>query len=223
MKRTLTLIFLLAITRSFAQLPPVCPEPVSVKAPPNRTTRQSSLPSRSSIAPIAAFSRYGLDGQFRNGLTLGLEYAPQRMVNPHLEFSAGVVLGATGNSPTYVVSNGFPVLRSNNAFTFGNRYYAVPRFGLGVAFLGIGAVYYLADGDVRPYVGIGANAYTWRNFAGTVTPDVKGGLDVNIASGFSGFAEMRHSVGMPNFFTSQYSSFNGLTSFAFGFAFAPRF
>ncbi|MBI3004281.1 MAG: hypothetical protein HYY49_02560 [Ignavibacteriales bacterium] len=223
MKRTLALVILFASGESLAQIPPTCAEPSSLRVPQNRAGRQMSVQSRSAFAPIAAFSRYGLDGQFRNGLMLGLEYVPNRRTNPNFEFSGGIVLGTSGSAQRYVVSNGFPVVQGDNAFTFGDRYYAVPRFGLGLAFFGVGAVYYLADGDVRPYVGIGANAYMWRNYAGTVTPDVKGGLDVNIASGFSGFAEVRHSIGMPSFFTSQYSTFDGLTSFAFGIAFAPRF
>ena len=223
MKRILTLILFVAITRSLAQLPATCPESTSVRVPQNRITRQAGFQSRSAFAPIVAFSRYGLDGEFRSGMTLGLGYVPNRRLNPNLELSGGIILGSTGPAQEYVVSDAFPTMQRNNRFSFPNGYYAVPRVGLGMAFLGIGAVYYLADGDVRPYVGIGTNAYMWRNYAGTVTPDVKGGLDVNIASGFSGFAEVRHSIGMPNFFTSRYSTFNGLTSFAFGLAFAPRF
>ena len=223
MKRILTVVLFAATTCSMAQVPPTCPEPVSSKVPQSRAPRQVSFLSRSAFSPIVAFSRYGLDGQFRNGLTLGLEYIPNRRSNPNFEFSGGVVLGGSGHVQQFSVYEALPALQRNDSFGFGNRYNAAPRFGLGMAFLGIGAVYYLADGDVRPYIGIGANAYAWRNYAGTVTPDVKGGLDVNIASGFSGFAEVRHSIGMPNFFTSRYSTFNGLTSFAFGIAFAPRF
>ena len=223
MKKIAAGILLFTTFDVFAQTPePVSPEPPAMKAPTQSGTRFSNR-SRSAIAPIFSFGRYGIDGDFRTGVMLGLGYSPNRRSNPSLEIRGGAVLGSTGAVQQYVVSDAFPTLQRNDHFTFGNGYYAVPRFGLGLAFLGVGAVYYLADGDIRPYVGFGANAYVWRNYAGTITPDVKGGLDVSIASGFAGFAEVRHSIGMPNFFTSQYSTFNGLTSFAFGFAFAPRF
>ncbi len=96
------------------------------------------------------------------------------------------------------------------------------RFGAG--FFGLDYTFYLADGDVRPYVGVGAMLLGWpyrSGFAGTIAPDVKAGLQANLTSGFSGFVEMKHILGLP-IVAGGSPPLRGFTGLAFGFAFAPR-
>jgi hypothetical protein len=57
----------------------------------------------------------------------------------------------------------------------------------------------------------------------TIAPDVKAGLLVNLSSGFSGFAEVKHVFGLPFSLGAPSTAFKDLTGFAFGLAFAPRF
>jgi hypothetical protein len=85
--------------------------------------------------------------------------------------------------------------------------------------------YYLAEGDVRPYVGVGASFAFWshlRRFSGALTPSAKGGVDIRIGGLFSGFAELRRTVGVATFVGPKTSKFNGLTAAAIGISFVPR-
>jgi hypothetical protein len=106
-----------------------------------------------------------------------------------------------------------------------DNYHRSPNFSIGLAFVGTDITFYLADGQVRPYVGIGGSLAFWsysNRFSGTVTPDAKAGLDVQVSSSFSGYAEVRRMFGVPNLFGWNTPKFDGLTSAAIGVSFAPR-
>jgi opacity protein-like surface antigen len=227
MKRILAVVMLFSISRLVAQTPePVSPEPPAKKAPRVANVRNSGYRSGSAFSPIFSFARYGLDGDFTSGFALGLAYSPNRRTNPQIELSGGVVLGRRGLAGEFVYSPPLFLQKGHPDFAYGGRYYAVPLYKLELGFLGLGSVIYLADGDVRPYIGAGLHLYGWQfqsSLAGTVTPEVKAGLDMTLSSGVSGFIEVRHAVGMPNLLSSQRSTFDGLTSFGIGFAFVPRF
>ena len=227
MKRILIAATLLFTTYAAAQTPdPVPVEPKAPTIPQISLSRYSGYRSPSAFSPIFSYGRYGIDGDYTSALIFGLAYSPNRRINPELEFSGGLVLGRRGVYGEFVYQ---PLLYGRSSFMnpgYGGRYYTIPSYKLEMGFLGFGTVFYLAQGDVRPYVGAGVNVYSWQSqssVVGTISPEARAGLQIIMASGVSGFAEARHSVGMPNMFSGQDSRFNGLTSFGFGFAFAPRF
>lgn len=227
MKRILIGSLILAAASLSAQTPePVPIEPTHPKIPQVSTARFSGYRSPSAFSPIFSYGRYGIDGDFTSALIFGLAYSPNRRINPELEFSGGLVLGRRGVYGEFVYQ---PLLYGRNSFMYpglGGRAYTVPSYRLEMGFLGVGSVYYLAEGSVRPYVGAGLNVYSWQtqsSIVGTLSPEARAGLEITMANGVWGFAEARHSVGMPSMFSRQASRFDGLTSFGFGFAFAPRF
>ena len=227
MKRILTAALVLGTASLAAQTPePVPVEPSTPKIQQVSMARFSGYRSPSAFSPIFSFGRFGIDGDFTSALVFGLSYSPNRKISPELEFDGGVVLGRRGILGEFVYQ---PLLYSRSGFMnsgYSGRYYAVPSYKLEMWFLGVSSVFYLAQGDVRPYVGAGVHVYSWQSrsaLVGTISPEARGGLEISMANGVWGFAEARHSVGMPNMFSGQDSRFNGLTSFGFGFAFAPRF
>jgi hypothetical protein len=227
MKRILTAATLLFATHLAAQTPdPVPVEPRAPTIPQVSLSRFSGYRSPSAFSPIFSYGRYGIDGDFTSALIFGLAYSPNRRFNPELEFSGGLVLGRRGVYGEFVYQ---PLLYSRSSFMnpgYGGRAYTIPSYRLEMGFLGVGSVFYLAQGDVRPYVGAGLHVYSWQSqssIVGTLSPEARAGLEITMSNGVWGFAEARHSIGMPNMFSGQASRFDGMTSFGFGFAFAPRF
>jgi hypothetical protein len=139
----------------------------------------------------------------------------------------------------FVISGGFVWRSSSGMNRFDPRYPQVhqssvhseagytasPAPGLGVGYLGAEYRYYLLRGEIRPYVGIGTRAlgglYGSRRGVGAV-PHGLAGFNLRISHVFSGFAEVQHAPGIGLTFGG-FDSFQGLTTIAFGFSFAPQF
>ena len=181
----------------------------------------------SSFAPLAAVTHYHLDGQSITGPTIGLQYFSREMSSSQFSLFGGVTLQPHGyeyyrNEPFIYSDPSQPYRMMPPVYNGAVR---VSRFSLGLAFFGVDWRTYLADGSVRPYVGVGAQLVGWSSssaYTGSILPEAKAGLDMHLTSGFSAFAEGQYSFGMPTLFGSRFSSLDDLFSFAVGISFAPR-
>jgi hypothetical protein len=185
--------------------------------------------NRSSFAPIVAVSRYTLDDQPVTGPTVGLRYQSREFASSRLGLYAGATFRPNGSG--YYQSEPFLMYNTNpyQPYRMQPPIYGgagrTTRYEVGLAFFGFDWRVYLAEGDVRPYVGLGAQLISWtvnQTFSGTVTPDLKTGLDIRLTSGFNGFIETQYSTGMPTMFGSQFSTLKNVFMVAIGVSFAPK-
>ena len=184
-------------------------------------------PLRPSFAPIAGISHYVLDDQAITGPTMGIRYLTREVSSTRFSLFAGVTLRPSGIE--YFRTEPFIFTDNSQRFQLQPPVYGsavrATRFAFGLGFFGFDWRAYLADGSVRPYLGVGAELVSWSSngsFTGTVIPDAKAGLDVHVSSGFNAFVEAQYSYGMPTMFGSRISDLKDLAMFAVGVNFAPR-
>ncbi len=184
-------------------------------------------PNRASFAPLVGVTHYILDGQATTGPAFGLQYFTREMSSSRFGLSGGVIWKSNGEeyyrTDPFIYSDPSQPYRMQPPMYDGA--FRTSRFSLGLAFLGVDWRTYLADGSVRPYLGVGAQLVGWSynsTYTGTIMPEAKAGLDVHLTSGFNAFAEGQYAFGMPTLFGSRVSSLNELFSFAVGISFAPR-
>ena len=178
-----------------------------------------------------AYGNFSLGDEEHFGPIITLQYTPNRRTFPVIEFFVGALI-QTGASGVVDERNLIPVQSYFAPYysPFSNyrndNYFRSPNFSIGLAFLGSDVTFFLLEGQVRPYVSLGGSLAFWSSanrFSGTIAPDAKAGLDVQVNSSFSGFVEVRRMFGVPNFFGWNSPKFDGLTSAAIGVSFAPRF
>jgi hypothetical protein len=184
-------------------------------------------PNRPSFAPIVGISHYVLDDQAITGPTMGLRFLTREFSSSRFSLFAGATLRPNGFG--YYRTAPFIYSAEPQPYRLQPPVYdgAVPasRFAFGLAFVGFDWRTYLADGSVRPYVGVGAQVVSWSSnstWTGTIMPTANAGLDVHLTSGFSAFAESQYAFGMPTLFGSRFSSLNNLFSFGLGVNFVPQ-
>ncbi|HAL56801.1 MAG TPA: hypothetical protein DCP63_10070 [Bacteroidetes bacterium] len=226
---------LLMYATALAQLTETClnqsPNATSSRRGSTSISSPTKGGSRSSLTTMIAYGSYRVDGEDRYGPMVLFRYAPNRLSSPSVEIFAGVQFryGTSGivDERDYVPVAGLfapyysPISNDRNP-----NYYRSPRFSLGLGILGTDLTFYFSDGSVRPYVGLSAMATLWsyeQKVNGTIAPGAKGGLDVRMSQGFTGFAEVRHAVGVPNLIGPDSPKFGGLWAAAFGVSFAPQF
>jgi len=184
-------------------------------------------PNRALFAPIAGVTHYVLDDQAITGPTMGLRYLTREFSSSRISLFAGATLRPDGfgyyRTEPFIYSDPSQQYRLQPPVYDG----AVPasHFAFGLAFLGFDWRTYLANGSVRPYLGVGAQLVSWSassTWTGTIMPVADAGLDVHVSSGLSAFAESQYAYGMPTLFGSRYSSLKDLFSFGLGVNFAPR-
>lgn len=187
----------------------------------------AQYPARASFAPLMGLSHYTLDDQAITGPTIGLQYLTREFSLIRFGLFAGVTLRPDGLA--YYRTEPFISYDQSQPYRFQPPVYdgavRTSRFAFALAFFGFDWRTYLADGGVRPYLGVGAQMVGWsynNTFTGTIAPDAKVGLDVHLSSGLNAFAEGQYSFGMPTLFGSRFSSLRDLTTFAVGVTFAPR-
>jgi hypothetical protein len=184
-------------------------------------------PKGSSFAPLLGITHYVLDGQSTTGPTFGLQYFTREFSSSQFSLFGGVTLRPNGYD--YYRSDPFIYNEPSQPYRMTPPIYngatRVSRFSLSLTFFGFDWRTYLADGGVRPYLGVGAQFVGWSysgTYTGTILPEAKAGIDVHLTSGFNAFAEGQYSFGMPTLFGSRFSSLKELFSFGLGISFAPR-
>ncbi len=183
--------------------------------------------TKASFAPLAGVTHYLLDGQSVTGPSIGLQYFTREVSSSRFSLFGGVAFKSDGyeyyHADPFIYSDPMQPYRMQPPIY--NGAVRTSRFSLGLAFFGFDWRTYLANGDVRPYLGVGAELVGWSynsTYTGSILPEVKAGLDVRMTSGFSAFAEGQYAFGMPTLFGSRFSSLKELLSFGVGISFAPR-
>ncbi|MGB2866873.1 MAG: hypothetical protein WBD36_00355 [Bacteroidota bacterium] len=182
---------------------------------------------RFSISPIAAVSRYVLDDHITIGPMIGVRFQSREFSSNAVGVSLGVILRPNGfveyGSEPFTYHDPQPLYQLQPPLA--SRVMRQTRFGLGLGFFGFDWRTYLADGDIRPYVGAGASLIGWpsaSSYAGTISPDIHAGVDVHLSRGVNAFAEAQYLFGSPTLFGSSGSSLSNITTLALGISFAPR-
>ena len=182
---------------------------------------------RLSISPIGAVSRYVLGDQITVGLMLGIRIQSREFSSNAIGMSLGVILRPNGfvefGTEPFIYHNPQPLYQLQPPLA--SRVMRQTRFGLGLGFFGFDWRTYLADGDVRPYVGAGASLIGWPSadsYAGTISPDLHAGVDVHLSRGVNAFAEAQYLFGSPTLFGSSGAGLSNITTLALGVSFAPR-
>jgi len=187
----------------------------------SRVIRSSSF-----FSPTISYAGYTIGGERLFGASLVLQYSMFQSRSESIDLLGGVMFRFRNVADPVNIEDYAP-LGIRDPYNQGESTRSMLRgirFGLGM--FGADYTIYLAEGDVRPYVGIGGMvmAFPYQGTIGsTIAPDVKAGLLVNLASGFSGFAEVKHVFGLPFTLGAPSTAFKDLTGFAFGLAFVPRF
>lgn len=184
-------------------------------------------PNRSYFAPIVGVTHYELDGDAITGPVMGLRYLTPEFSSSRFSLFGGATLKREGFG--YYRTEPFIYSDFAQPYSLQPPMYdgAIPasRFAFGLAFVGFDWRKYFADGDVRPYLGVGAQVASWSSagtWTGTIMPTADGGLDVRLSSGFSAFAESQYAFGMPTLFGSKISTLKNLFAFGLGVNFVPR-
>lgn len=191
------------------------------------STALAQDPNRSSFAPIIGVTHYSLDDQAFTGPTMGLRYLSREFSFSRVSVFAGATLRPDGvgyyrTEPFIYSDESQPYRLQPPVYSGAVRGY---RFAFGLAFMGFDWRTYLANGSVRPYVGVGAQVVSWSassTWTGTIMPAVNAGLDVHLSSGFSAFAESQYAFGMPTLFGDRLSTLKHLFSFGVGVNFVPH-
>jgi hypothetical protein len=185
---------------------------------------------RTTLSSILAYGSFSVGGEDRFGPMFVLQYTPNRFSMPALDLFAGVLMqtGKSGdvNQGDFIpVQSYFAPYYSPFSNYRNDNLYSMPHFNLGLAFLGADFTFYILNGEVRPYVGLGGSLAFWsftNQLSGALSPDVKAGLDLQLNNSLSGFAEVRRLFGVPNLVGLSTPRFDGLTTVAVGLSFAPR-
>lgn len=186
--------------------------------------------SSQSWSSMVAYGSLQLQGEERFGPAVLFQYTPRRYRGPAFDFHAGVLFQANEteaqNQNDYIpvasllapYESPYSDYRNENLFT-------MPHFSIGLAFLGADVTFYLSEGRVRPYLGLGSSLVFWSRASqlhAAVAPGMKAGLQASISTSFSGFVEARRMVGIHSFIGPESGRFNGMTSAAIGLTFAPQ-
>lgn len=234
MRRLVYLLFALLVSSSlFAQSEETSSSSATSAGIPSGEARSISRGrswSRSTFTSMIGYGGVALSNEDRFGPMIVLQYTPDHHWSPEVNLIGGVLIRTGSSNPTdqrdYIpVASQFASPYSPYSSYANNGYYERPHFSIGMAFLGGEMTYYLAQGDVRPYVGVGATFAFWSylsRFSGALAPSAKGGLDVRISNSFSGFAELRRMFGVANFVGPNMPKFDGLTAAAIGISFVPQ-
>jgi hypothetical protein len=191
---------------------------------------QGAHRSENRFSSMIALGSFQLGDDDRFGPMMILQYSPSVRLQPAVDFFAGVLVqtGSSGviNEEEYIpVASMFAPAYSPYSNYRNDNLYRMPNYSIGLCFIGADVTFYLADGDVRPYVGVGGTLAFWtysRSLSGTLAPDAKAGISVQFSSGFSGFTEVRRMFDVPNLAGLDVPRFGGVTSAAIGVSFAPR-
>ncbi len=197
-----------------------------------QTARQTN-PRRTGIQSLSAMVAYGsfsVGGEDRFGPMLVLQYSPRVPAGPAIDIFGGVLLqtGKSGlvDGQDYIsLASYYAPYYSPYSNYRNENYYRMPNLSIGMGFLGADVTFYMLEGEVRPYVGFGGSLALWTyssRLSGTIAPDAKAGLNIHLSNSLSGFAEVRRLFGVPNLLNVSSPKFDGLTSAAIGFSFAPR-
>jgi len=220
----LTILVLLLNSSLFAQSAEAS---LSVEPPASAASHKAERASGgnawsgSSFTGMIAYGSFALSSEHRFGPMIILQYTPNRYWKPAVDLVGGVLIrtgtsGSTDERDYILLANQF-----SSAYSPSHR----PHFSIGLAFLGADMTYYFSEGNVRPYIGVGASFAFWsylRRFSGALAPSAKGGVDIRISGSFSGFAELRRMFGVATFVGPKTPTFNGLTAAAIGISFEPR-
>ncbi len=176
------------------------------------------------LSPSVSYAGYTIGGERFFGASLTLQYSIFQSRSESIDLLGGVMFRFKNVTDPLNMDEYTPLgIRRSNQESSLSKLRGI-RFGLGI--IGLDYTIYLADGEVRPYVGLGGMmlAFPYKGaVAGTLAPDVKAGLLVNLSSGFSGFVEVKHILGLPITIGSPYAQFENLTGLAFGLSFTPQF
>jgi len=231
-----TLVLVLLLSEGIAQIPEPDQEQPQTKSAvgsqaqkPPRTVRRSS----SSIQSMIAYGSFALGDEERFGPMMLVQYSFNRTARPQFDVFAGVLFRTGSSGP--IDEREYVPLASHFAYPYHSYpsygdyytdpYYRRPLVSIGATFFGADVSLYLAEGDIRPYVGFGASFVFWSHLSsvsGTIAPNLKAGLDVRVADTFSAFGEVRRMFGVPTFIGPTTPKFDGLTAAAIGVSFAPR-
>ncbi len=170
----------------------------------------------------SGYTGFGIDNVARQGFNIDLHAMLAKFSAVRFEVNGGVVLynSATSSkqeSPLYFQSQ-------SNRFTE-NQFSHPFSLNFALAYIGSDAVYYFSDGKVRPYVAAGLRAVAFQmnqGLAGTLAPSTRAGIEIATGSSFTGFAEARYMLGLPNVLSQYSSSLKYVTTVAFGVSFAPQ-
>jgi len=197
-----------------------------------QTVRQSDYRSRGNLTlgSMVAYGSFSTGGEDRFGPMVVVQYSPRRYSKPAFDFFAGVLIqtgtsGAVDGQDYIPLASYYTPSYSPYSDYRNDNYYRMPHLSIGLAFLGADVTFYLLDGEVQPYVGFGGSLAFWtytNRLNGTLAPDAKAGLNIHLSNSLSGFAEVRRMFGVPDFLGMSTPRFDGLTSAAIGFSFAPR-
>ncbi|MBI3578149.1 MAG: hypothetical protein HY089_01905 [Ignavibacteriales bacterium] len=226
MKRAIILCVLMLVSAiAFAQ----STEPGFTDAQAHTSAR--SFGSRSSaFKSMVAYGSYRLGEDTRYGPAIFLQYSPNYFSTPSLDIFVGTMLHFSGsntiNQQEYIpVAHMFAARYPLNYSSYYAENYGRPSFSIGLAFIGTNLTFYLTEGNVRPYAGIGGMLLFYpyaEKIGGTLAPDAKAGLDIKISTAFAGFAEVRRTFGVPSLIGPNSPKFGGLTAAAIGVSFAPQ-
>lgn len=185
------------------------------------TLQSMHLTKRSPYEPALSVSNFVIGGEANTVPGFGMSYVPRDHAAGKLVVSGGFVWrlssGTNRFDPRYLR------LQQSPAYSQAG-YTATTTPGLGVGYFGAEYRYALLSGEVQPYVGLGARALggLYGNQWGmALAPFGLAGLNVQISTVFSGFAEVQHTPAVGLTFGG-FDSFQGLTTIAFGFSFAPQ-
>jgi len=182
------------------------------------------------ISSMIAYGSFSVGGEDRFGPMFVVQYSPRILSGPAVDFFGGILIQAGTSGPVnpqnYIpLASYYTPYYSAYSDYRNDNYYRMPNLSIGLGFLGADVTFYMLEGEVRPYVGVGGSLALWTyssRLSGTVAPDAKAGLDIHISNSLSGFAEVRRMFGVPNLLNLSGPKFDGLTSAAIGVSFAPR-
>ena len=224
----LSLLVGLLTSISFAQLSTCLnsmPQIRNIATVPLNTTATSLVSrseTRSPYQPGIGLSQYLIDGQAHMAPSMGLQYIPRNNSAGKWIYSGGFVWSRGGNTGLALNSRTGNFMRTPVYDQSGLSDSYTPSLAL--AYAGIQYRYYFLQGDIQPYVGAGAQTLGWRidsRWGAALSPNAVAGVTAKISTIFSGYAEVQHTLGMGNIYSSS-SSFGGITMLAFGFSFAPN-
>lgn len=226
--RTFLICCVLISSVSFAQVPTCSNATPQIRNIPQvplyqrNSLQPTRLTERSPYEPALSVSNLVLGGEGNTVPGFGMSYVSRQNTAGKFVVSGGFVWRSSRTS--FGFDPRAPQLRQSLVYST-TGYGANTAPGLGVGYLGAEYRHYLLQGEIQPYVGVGARAlggiYGSR-WGMALAPHALAGLNLQISTVFSGFAEVQHTPGI-GLAVGGFDSFRGLTTIAFGFAFSPQF
>ncbi len=194
----------------------------AVSLKPMNALESARSMKRSPYQPGFSVSGLTFGGETRTVPGIGVSYVPQEKTADKLVVSGGLLWSFGGKN--VMLDPRFARVRRPQA-SYSQNVLGTSTASVGLGYVGAEYRYYFLQGDIQPYVGLGARAlgslYGSRWGVGAV-PHGIAGLNVQISSIFNGFAEVQHLPGI-GLGVGGFDSFRGMTTVAFGFTFAPYF